>query len=257
MDTIEYWKRQWNSVAEDNVGKEINSLSTKNSLKKGWYENSDGKIFWIDKDVEDAEKLSKNSIYKGDAVILFNGSRKERLGGEKNEENIFHKDSILAKVFVYGPKGEINKEKDFEIYRGFSMSSDYKAFGAIEDGEYKVSWKPSPNNSNRGTLPKNWILNNGEPIKCLDGINYAYQNGYTHLNPYSLTHKNCIYIHRCNNNGKAGPYMKDGLYYGRSTGCLMIVPSGHIENGCKEKGIDEFTIQLRGARDILLILKRT
>lgn len=77
---------------------------------------------------------------------------------------------------VYGPKGE----SDIARYTGFTMSSDFKKYGAIADGEYTVNYlvpgKSAP-------LPSNYAVNGGNPVDCLNGINPSP------ISPYSATQK--------------------------------------------------------------------
>ena len=173
------------------------------------------------------------------AVVVFSGSRDEKLGGE-NKDNLFGDGAVLANVTVYGPSGE----SDIQNYQGFTMSSDYSAFGAIADGDYTVNYM---NPGKGGSLSSNWALNNAGAVDCIDGKNPSP------INPYSSTQKNGIYIHRSNNSGFAGKTYKNGKLTGAvSTGCLLIVPS----RAGKNTGWDEFKAQLNGVSSFHLRLSR-
>lgn len=112
-------------------------------------------------------------------------------------------------VTVYGHNGAEDKQK----YVGYTMTSNYEAFGAIDNGVYDVTYKVP---GKGGHLPSNYAVNDAGPVNCLNGINPSPSN----LNPYSRTQKNGIYIHRTNRGGRI-PY---NLATGKavSSGCLLI-----------------------------------
>ncbi len=247
MDTIEYWKRQWNSVAENKtVTENLKATISIPKLRyaKGWYENEHGAIIWIDDFTDDVKNLLECQVkYWGENFVLFRGSRNEKLG---SSQNIFDKDSVVASVIVYDYTGNIR------VYRGFSMSSSFKEFGAIADGIYTVVY----GKKKTGHLSSRWRINDGNAVDCLDGINYAFVNNYKNTEPYSETQKNGIYIHSTNKNGYAGfVYNKEtrDIIGGVSTGCLLISSS------CPDKGYigwDEFNEQLKGVKSFTLKLIR-
>lgn len=165
--------------------------------------------------------IGKYSVSSAKAVVVFEGSRGEKLG---EGHNVFGKGAVLANITVYGPKGK----NDIARYKGFTMSSDFKAYGAIDDGVYTVNYK-SPGKD--GALKSNWAVNNTGPVNCLDGKNPSK------VNPYSKTQKNGIYIHCTNNNGWAGSPV--------STGCLLLVP-----NRPNQPGWTAFDQQLKAAKPL-------
>lgn len=124
------------------------------------------------------------------------------------------------------------------------MTSDYKTFGAIDNGEYSVNYK-YPGKS--GKLKSNWAIENTNPVNCLDGRNPSP------IDPYSSTQKDGVYIHTSNNTGFAGKIYDNNknLINAITTGCLLIVPSGHGSNGW-----NEFNEQLHGVTKFHLILNR-
>jgi len=165
--------------------------------------------------------------YLGKAVVVFNGSMNEKLG---EGENLYGEGAVLADVTVYGPNGK----DDIRNYQGFTLTSNFKKFGAIDNGVYNVSYV-SPGKS--GALSSNYVLNNGGPVNCLYGENRSPKEYL----PYSLTQKNGIYIHRSNNNGWAGDnYIKKTAV---STGCLLILPKDW-EKFCNQIGKNNFTLIL-------------
>ena len=175
-------------------------------------------------------------VLKGqEAVVEFKGHKDEKLG---EGENVFGKGAKLADVTVYGPGGK----DDIKQYKGFSMTSDYKSFGAIADGEYNVNYDEK---GKSGKLESHWAVNNRDYVSTIDGNRYG---GKSNNNM-----KNGIFIHSSNKDGKAGTYLNKlkGYLEGISTGCLLIVPSGHGQNG-----FGEFNKQLKGVKNFLLQLKR-
>jgi len=180
----------------------------------------------------------KEVVLQGqEAVVTFDGAKDEKLG---KDQNLFGDGAKLADVTAYGPRGK----DDIQHYKGFTMTSDSKAFGAIADGEYTVNYREPGKN---GKLKSHWAVNNTEAIDCLDGINPSP------IDPYSSTQKNGVYVHTSNQSGFAGKiYDKNGnLVNAITTGCLLIVPSGHGTNGW-----NEFNEQLQGITSFHLILNR-
>ena len=192
-----------------------------------WLQMGDS-ISWTNyKSQDELDANNVDGTYLGEAFVEFNGSYGEKLG---EGDNLFGKGANLATVIVYGPRGR----DDIKTYQGFSMTSDFNKFGAIQDGMYEVNYR-IPGKS--GNLKSNWAINNTNPVDCINGINPSP------IKPYSSTQKNGIYIHRSNNNGFAGGTV--------STGCLLIVPSGYGVNGW-----NEFNQQLRGVNSFTLLLQR-
>jgi len=165
------------------------------------------------------------------AVVTFEGSRNEKLG---EGDNLFGKGAVLANVTVYGPGGA----DDIQNYKGFTMSSNFGKYGAIDDGEYDVYYR---NPGKSGALKSNWAVENTGPVDALDGVNPSP------IYPYSPTQKDGIYIHRSNRNGWAGGQV--------STGCLLICPTQYdIKGNVKSIGWDEFNTQLSGVSQFRLEL---
>ena len=187
--------------------------------------------FWEDEDFiyKTLEDGSKIKLQGYDAIVVFEGSKYETLGENKN---IYGEGAVTANVTVYGPTGK----DDIQNYTGFTMTSDFKTFGAIADGEYNVTYKV-PGKS--GSIPSNYAINNGEPVDCINGIN----SSPIEYHPYSKTQKNGIYVHRTNRDGSVRVnYEKKSA---TSTGCLLIAADQW----------EEFSRQI-GNRGFRLILTR-
>lgn len=192
----------------------IHKIDLTEGKKEGDFQYDESSHTW-------SGSIGAYSVSSAKAVVVFEGSRSEKLG---EGQNVFGKGAVLAKVTVYGPKGK----NDIARYKGFTMSSDFKKYGAIDDGVYTVNYR-SPGKD--GALKSNWAVANTGPVNCLDGKNPSP------VQPYSKTQKNGIYIHCTNNNGWAGAPV--------STGCLLVVPSRP-----NQPGWAAFDQQLKAARPL-------
>ncbi|MBI9039709.1 MAG: hypothetical protein JEY97_16385 [Bacteroidales bacterium] len=153
------------------------------------------------------------------AVVVFEGSTNESLG-EKNgkEGNINGEGANTANVTVYGPKGE----NDIKTYTGYTMSSDPDLFGKVKDGIYEGFYKDP---GKKGKLKSNFALYGS--IAAMGNENPAYPDQVDNNgNAYLIG----VYIHRTNNNGFAGTYIKDGTTHGISEGCLLIPTNVKFHN---------------------------
>lgn len=135
--------------------------------------------------------------YLGKIVTIFDGFYDERLG---SDNTLTGHGAKPATVTVYGPGGK----DDIGHYIGFTMSSDFEKYGAIDDGMYPVYYDK---NSKSGAIKSHYAVNNRGPVNCLGGKN-PYPHGY------SQYQKDGIFIHRTNSNGTA-----NGMV---SIGCLLI-----------------------------------
>jgi len=200
-----------------------------------------GKIVWDEKVTSATDKdLQKGDEYLGKAVVVFNGSRDEKLG---KGDNLFGAGAKLADVTVYGPDGA----DDVKTYEGFSMSSDSKKFGAIADGTYEFNYDTA---GKSGKLKSHWAIENRGNVTALDGFN---------PNPNASTDrrfKNGIFIHTSNQSGFAGSYNngKNGI----SEGCLLIVPSLYNKEGAStNNGWNQFNQQLQDVKKgVLQIIRK-
>ncbi len=176
------------------------------------------------------DENGKEVVLQGkEAVVVAEGSLDEKLG-EGN--NLFGKGAKLATFTVYGPSGK----DDIKTYRGFTMTSNFKKYGAIANGEYEVNFR---NPGKSGRIKSNWAVNNTRAVNCLFGCNP------NPIDPYSSTQKDGIYFHSTlGNEGKVGSRT--------STGCILIVPSGNGENGW-----NEFNVQLSKVSSFHFVLNRT
>ena len=204
-------ERYSNSVYSYTNNNPINKIDP-NGMLDDWVQDREGNIYW-DKNAISQATTKQGETYLGKIVVVFEGSTDERLGTKKKGDLGFDnkytsgyidgKDSKTANVTVYGPDGE----NDIQQYVGFTMTSDYKKFGAIADGLYDVTYRIP---GKEGALKSNYAVNDAEPVDCIDGKNPSPEK----YHPYSPTQKNGIYIHRTNKSGWAGGSV--------STGCLLI-----------------------------------
>ncbi|MDE6039988.1 MAG: RHS repeat-associated core domain-containing protein, partial [Muribaculaceae bacterium] len=197
---------------------------------KDWYRTTDDKVVWTS--CQSQDELYHNGIdglYLGVAHVEFDGYRNEKLGSKNGKIGYIDGDgAITADVTVYGPGGE----DDIYSMVGYTMTSDAKAFGAIDEGLYKANYIYP---GKRGKLPSNWVINNGGNVRMLDGK----------TNPYAPKqiddktgegYKNGIYLHSTNQDGFAGDKV--------SVGCLLLAPKDFKKFNNIMKGVKAFTIQV-------------
>jgi len=163
-----------------------------------------------------------------EAVVTMEGSTGEKIG---KGSSLFGEGAVLADVTAI--LAEIRSH--IKRFRGFSMTSDFSEYGAIDNGEYEVNYRYP---GKTGQIKSNWAINNTHPVNCLFGEN-------RNSDGYSDTQKNGVYFHSTlGNNGRVGNRT--------SIGCILIVPSGHRENGW-----NEFNAQLQGVSSFHFVLNRT
>ncbi|MEA4935443.1 MAG: DUF6443 domain-containing protein [Paludibacter sp.] len=180
------------------------------------------------KDKDGNEKFETLSGYK--AVVVFNGSKDEKLG---KGDNLFGEGAKLASVTVYGPEGT----DDIQSYQGFTMSSDPTKFGVVADGTYTVN--KLKEGERLGPYGSNLVVENRNArIPEQDNFNPAHPE----RNPAYLTG---VFIHRSNNNGWAGPFYKNGKWHGVSEGCLLVSPTQWSSFTKQLQPINNFLLQLR------------
>ena len=122
---------------------------------------------------------------------------------------------------------------------GFTMSSDYSTFGAIENGKYTATFV-SPGKS--GKLKSNWILA-GNDEEYNGQLNVSPQAGKNYGTPY----KNGIYIHSTNQSGYAGitAWSSEGSPYNAiSTGCLLLAPRDFRTMNKTMSGLKSFIVRV-------------
>ena len=168
--------------------------------------NKNGNTIWKTQihytDCTSQEQLANNNVngtYLGKTVVLFDGYYDEKLG---KGGIIDGPGSKHATATVYGANGP----DDITSYTAFTMSSNFEKYGAIQDGVYNVSWREYGGD---GSISKNYMLENRNPINTIDGNRYA--------GGYSKYQKDGIFIHRTNWNVSAADGKKPV-----SLGCLLI-----------------------------------
>ncbi len=223
MSSLEYWKSEFkkitNTDAVTNTDKVLGKQLNNNQDTGGWIEKSDNTIYW-DKNVTSQETTKENEIYLGKAVVVFKGSEDEKMGiytvdkhNDKGKEVCLLGDgAVLADVFMYDSKGEISN------FKGYTMSSDPSKFGVVAEGRYMVNRLGK--NEKKGPYHSEWIIENRKAhIPARNNYNPAHEErkpGYL----------KGVFIHRSNNDGWAGTYVKEGKLRGVSEGCLLINPMG-------------------------------
>ena len=196
-----------------------------------WYEANNKEIIWTN--YTSQKELDDNKIegkYLGQAYVVFNGSKDEKLG---SGNNFFGEDAKLSEITVYEPQGA----SDIQQYQGYSMSSDPSLFGVVAEGTYIVN-RLNPNDR-KGPYQSEWTLNNRGKVPANGNINPAHPE----RNPGYLTG---VFIHRPNNNGFAGTYLnkKTNKISGISEGCLLISPKQWDKFNAQLNNIKNFRLQL-------------
>ena len=138
---------------------------------RDWYELYDNDtnektISWTDyHSQEDMNKGGINGRYLGPAVVVFNGSRSERLG----KGNVLGAEGgVYAQVSVYG----LNENEIDHSLIGYTMTSNAEIHTPIDEGEYQISrrvWK------GEGKIPKYYMVwsdfsQKDDKIRTMDGV---------------------------------------------------------------------------------------
>ncbi len=176
-----------------------------------WVEDKSKRIYW-DPDATSQVTTKPGETYLGKTVVDFKGSRQETLGTKNGKGGYINGEgAITAQVTVYGTNGP----NDIHNFTGYSMSSDAKALGAIDEGIYDGNYDSM---GKSGSLKSNWVLNHRGTIRTLDGqIN---PNAPNQISANGEGYKDQIFIHSTNSNGFAGV----GNGWAISKGCLLISP---------------------------------
>ncbi|MDE6555758.1 MAG: hypothetical protein K2K55_02210 [Duncaniella sp.] len=194
-----------------------------------WYETDDKQIIWTNcKSQIEMENMGLTGQYLGEAYVVFEGDRNEKLG-TKNERSgyIDGEGAVTANVTVYGPGGE----NDIHSMTGFTMSSDKEKFGAIAEGLYKGNYDAV---GKSGKLKSNWTLNHRGPIPMMDGMrNPLFPN---QIDSKGGGYKTGIFIHATNASGKANGNV--------SQGCLLMAPGDFRDFNKIMNGVQHFSVQV-------------
>ena len=177
----------------------------------------------------------KEIVLKGaKAVVVFHGSRQEKLGTRNGQSGYINgKGAVTAEVTVYGPGGA----DDIHTFTGYTMTSDPKKFGAIDEGTYNANYDKE---GKSGNLPSHWTLNARGRVREMDGKKNPYDP--TEVDKNGEGYKTGIFIHRPNNNGFAG--VIHGGKSGISVGCLLIAPGDWDDFNDALDGVKNFKVQV-------------
>ncbi|MBN9299698.1 MAG: hypothetical protein J0I41_22035, partial [Filimonas sp.] len=172
------------------------------------------------------------------AVVVFNGSRDEKLGTKKGKEGyIDGEGAVTASVTVYGPDGA----NDVHTYKGYTMGSDAQKFGAIDEGTYDGNYDAA---GKSGSLQSHWAINKRGNVRTLDGgVN---PNAPDQIDANGEGYKDGIFIHSSNSTGFAGTYYdkKAKKDKGISVGCLLIAPNDWKSFNEVMSGVKDFKIEV-------------
>ena len=155
-------------LAEERYSNSVYSYTGNNSINKidpngmldDWVKDKDGNIYW-DKNAISQATTKDGETYLGKAVVIFNGSRNERLG----QGNILGGEGgVSAQVIVYAPDG-----KKYDDLVGYTMTSNADAYTPIDEGEYTAKRRKEKGS---GQIPKYYQLfeNGVDNIRTMDGV---------------------------------------------------------------------------------------
>lgn len=210
------------------------------------HEDNRQEYFWVDDEEFNHLKEENPEIQGASAIVVFEGSKYETLGTKGGKWGFIDGiGAITANVTMYGPGGEDDITTNM---LGFTMSSDYSTFGAIESGDYLAEWDKI---GKSGRLESHWrlsVLNKRNEerwrIPELDGkFNNSPQAGANVGKPY----KTGIFLHSTNRNGYAGVtiWTSDGKpFNGISTGCPVLTRKDFDLLNQKMSGYNNFLIRI-------------
>ncbi len=174
---------------------------------------------------DELDKSGIVGVYRGEAIIVFNGYMDERLD---KDGRLSRTDGKPADVTIYGSNGP----NDINTYMGLSVSSNPKIYPMVAQGEYLLMKSQMSTSAYAG---ESFTYR----VKCLHGTGNPYL-----IPPEGGINKNTgekyisgVFLHRTNNDGKAS---------NSSRGCLVI-------DGRRWKEVET---QLKESQKIYLVLKR-
>jgi RHS repeat-associated protein len=171
-----------------------------------------------------------------EAVVVFMGSRNEKLGEKDGKDGYINGEgAITASVTVYGPDGA----NDVHTYTGYTIGSDPKRFGAIDEGTYDANYDAR---GKGGKIKSNWVLNSRGHIRMMDGA--INPNAPSQVEENGEGYKDQIFIHTSNRDGYAGTVEKKKGVSGISVGCLLIAPSDWASFNEVMSGVTNFKVQV-------------
>ena len=197
---------------------------------RDWYE-ADGEIKWTElKSQQAMDEAKQAGKYLGEAVAVFNGYRNEHFGTKNGRgKYLGGDDAKLADVILYGPKGSDDITMGL---KGFTMTSDYDKYGAIDNGTWPANYDTK---GKGGKIESHWTLNYRGFIPT-----YDYQ---PNMSPYAgelkgTMYKNGIFIH-----STMGPDNRVGAT--TSTGCLLLDWNSMQIFNEKMTGVRHFSVQVK------------
>ena len=197
---------------------------------RDWYEAEDGSIAWTDyKSQQAMDEAKLTGKYLGEAVLVFYGYRDERFGTIQGVGKYLDGDNAkLANVTLFGPQGADDVTTGLH---GFTMTSDYKKYGAIDDGIWPANYD---SRGKSGKIKSHWTLN------CRGLIpTYDYR---PNMSPYAgnlkgTMYKNGIFIH-------STLYPNNRVGATTSTGCLLLDWNSMQTFNAKMFGVQHFSVQV-------------
>ena len=164
--------------------------------------------FWVDDEEFNHLKEENPEIQGASAIVVFEGSRNEKFGSIDGKGRYIGGDgAVLAKVTLYGPQGADDITADLV---GFTMTSDYDKYGAIDNGFWPANYDEYGMSSSK--LDSHWVLNKRGLIPTYD---YRPNESPYAGELYGTMYKNGIFIHST---------VKSNNLVGNktSTGCLLL-----------------------------------
>ncbi len=193
-----------------------------------WYSDSNDSTIIRWTDFSSQKEMDENGIagkYIGEAYVVFNGSRNEKLGIKEGKWGyIDGEGAVTASVTLYGPQNK----NDVHKLTGYTMTSNPDLFAPIAEGTYTVNYDEA---GKSGSIKSHWAINERKRVPTMDGrINFSpFATESTYGTPYA----DGVFIHRTNLDGGAG-YSKTAAV---SSACLLLTPKDFIIYDTVLKGV--------------------
>ena len=204
-----------------------------------WYSDSNDSTIIRWTDFSSQKEMDENGIagkYIGEAYVVFNGSRNEKLGIKEGKWGyIDGEGAVTASVTLYGPQNK----NDVHKLTGYTMTSNPDLFAPIAEGTYTVNYDEA---GKSGSIKSHWAINERKRVPTMDGrINFSpFATESTYGTPYA----DGVFIHRTNLDGGAG-YSKTAAV---SSACLLLTPKDFIIYDTVLKGVQQYKLTLYRGR---------